>query len=44
LLNPDPGGQNWSAVNYFQFLGIKTLDLELYPDPQLGKMLDFDPH
>jgi hypothetical protein len=25
-------------------LAIKTLDSELDPDPQLGKMLDPDPH
>jgi hypothetical protein len=31
---------------FFLFLVIKTLDLELDtdPDPQLGKMLDPDPH
>jgi hypothetical protein len=30
--------------NFFQFLVVKTLDSELDPDPQLGKMLDPDPH
>jgi hypothetical protein len=32
-----------TVVNFFQFLVIKTLDLELDLDPQLGKMLDPDP-
>jgi hypothetical protein len=33
-------------VNVFQVLVIKTLDLELVPDPdpQLEKMLDPDPY
>ncbi len=31
------------AVNFFKFLVIKTLDSEMDPDPQLGKMLDPDP-
>ncbi len=30
----------FSAVNFFKYLVIKTLDLELDPDPQLEKMLD----
>jgi hypothetical protein len=34
----------FSAVIFFQFLVIKTLDSELDPDPHLGKMLDLDPH
>jgi len=36
----------FAAVNLFQFLVIKTLDLELDPDPdpQLEKILDPDPH
>ncbi len=36
----------FSAVNFLKFLVIKTLDSELDPDPypQLGKMLDSDPH
>jgi hypothetical protein len=34
----------FSAVHFFQFLVIKTLDPDPYPDPQLGKMLDPDPH
>jgi hypothetical protein len=34
----------FSAVNFFQFSVIKTLDSELDPDPQLGKMPDPDPH
>jgi hypothetical protein len=28
---------------FLKFLVIKTLDSELDPDPQLGKMLDPDP-
>ncbi len=28
----------------FKFLFIQTMDSELDPDPQLGKMLDPDPH
>jgi hypothetical protein len=34
------------SCKFFQFLVIKTLDSKLYPDPQLGKMLDpyADPH
>ncbi len=31
-----------SAVKFFQFLVIKTLDQD--PDPQLENMLDLDPH
>jgi hypothetical protein len=31
-------------VNVFKVLVIKTLDLELDPDPQLEKMLDPDPY
>jgi hypothetical protein len=36
----------FSAVNFFQFLVIETLDSELDPDPdpQIGKMPDPDPH
>jgi hypothetical protein len=34
---------SFAAVNFFQFL-IKTLDSELDPDLQIGKMLDPDPH
>jgi hypothetical protein len=34
----------FTAVNFFQFLVIKTLVSELDPDPQLGTMLDPDPH
>jgi hypothetical protein len=33
----------FSAVNFLKFLVIKSLDSELHPDPQLGKMLDTDP-
>jgi hypothetical protein len=33
----------FSTVNFFKILVIKTLDSELDPDPQLGKMLDPDP-
>jgi hypothetical protein len=33
----------FSALNFFQFLVIKTLDPELDPDPKLEKMLDPDP-
>jgi hypothetical protein len=38
--------QFFSAEIFSQFLVIKTLDSELdpYPDPQVGKMLDPDPH
>jgi hypothetical protein len=54
--DPDPEGQKCptniekskefsrSALFFFQCLVIKTLDSELDPDPQLGKMLDQDPH
>jgi hypothetical protein len=35
--------QFFSAVNFFQFLIFKTLDSELDPVPQFGKMLDPDP-
>jgi hypothetical protein len=33
----------FSAAHFFQFWVNKTLDSELNPDPQLGKMLDPDP-
>ncbi len=38
--------KKFTAVNFFQSLVIKTLDSELDPDPdpQLGNMLDPDPH
>jgi hypothetical protein len=42
--------KSFTAVKFFQFLVIKTLDSELdpdsypYPDPQLGKVLDPDLH
>jgi hypothetical protein len=38
--------KSFTAVNFFQFLvfKIKTLDLEMDPDPQFGKMPDPDPH
>jgi hypothetical protein len=32
-----------SSCNFFQFLVIQTLDLELDPDPELEKVLDPDP-
>jgi hypothetical protein len=33
------------SCNYvLQFSAIQTLDSELDPDPQLGKILDPDPH
>jgi hypothetical protein len=37
---------NASAVNFFSIFALKTLDpeLDLDPEPQLGKMLDPDPH
>jgi hypothetical protein len=40
------GSAEFPALNFFQFLVIKTLDLELFPDPQSEKMLDPypDPH
>jgi hypothetical protein len=34
----------FTAVNFCQFLIIKTLYSELDPDPQLRKILDPDPH
>jgi hypothetical protein len=34
----------YRVVHFFQFLGIKILDSELNPDPQLEKMLAPDPH
>jgi hypothetical protein len=34
----------FSTVNFFKFLLIKTLDSELDPDSQLGKLQDPDPH
>ncbi len=36
--------QIFFSCKIFQFLVIKTLDSELDPDRQLGKMLDPDPH
>ena len=36
--------KGFTAVNFFQFLVIKTLDSELDPDPELGKLLDPYPH
>jgi hypothetical protein len=40
--------KSFTALIFFQFLVIKTLDSELDPDPypdlQLGEMLDPDPH
>jgi hypothetical protein len=40
--------KSFTAVNFFQFLVIQTLDSKLDPDPQphpqLGKMPDPDPH
>ncbi len=36
--------KSFTAVNVFQYLVIKILDSELDPDPQLGRMLDPDPH
>jgi hypothetical protein len=34
--------KSFAAVSFAKFLVIKTLDSELDPDPQLGKM-DLDP-
>ncbi len=36
--------KSFTAVKFFQFLVITTMDSELDPDPQLGKVLDPDPH
>ena len=36
--------KKFTVVNFFQFLVIKTLDSELDPELQKGKMLDPDPH
>ncbi len=35
---------NFSAVNFFRFLVINTLGLDLDPDPNWQKLLDPDPH
>jgi hypothetical protein len=40
VVDPDPGGKKLPTKFFFKFLVIKTLDSELNPDPQLGKMPD----
>jgi hypothetical protein len=44
IFDPKNIKKKFYSCNFFQFLVIKTLDSELDPDPQLGKMQDPDPH